>query len=272
MPVTYRYDHSANKTGHDDPTTPLFLFPQIGEMFCIMDLNTFIGDLDPEILLRLGLSLVAGFFIGMERESHGRAAGLRTTLLVTLSSAAAMIVSDAFYQDSFARQGPSSWHPDPARLAAGILAGMGFLGAGVIVHQRDHVVQGVTTAATLWFAAIIGLALGAGSLGVGIVSTVLALVILGLIPRFENRMENDWYSDLSISFRSTDSDIIETTRMLESLHLKIKGVDWKEDFSGTERAVVFHVKYKKGERLTLPSKVITALRTLPDVKTVHWHG
>jgi len=245
---------------------PACIFPEH------MNLQTFIQDLSPEILLRLGLAMVAGFVIGMERESHGRAAGLRTTLLVCLSACAAMIVSDAFYQDSFARQGASSWHPDPARLAAGILAGMGFLGAGVIVHQRDHIVQGVTTAATLWFAAIIGLALGAGSLGVGLVSTVLALVILGLVPRFENRMENDWYSDLSISFRSTDSSVDEAIKAIESLHLKVKGVDWKEDLGGNERVVLFHVKHKKGDRLVLPGKVIATLRQLPDVTAVHWHG
>lgn len=237
-----------------------------------MSWETLLNDLRPEILLRLGLSLLAGFLIGAERESHGRAAGLRTTLLVCLSSCVAMIVSDAFYRDSFKDQGPSNWHPDPARLAAGILAGMGFLGAGVIVHQRGHIVQGVTTAATLWFAAIIGLALGAGSLGVGLVSTVLALVILGLVPRFENRMENDWYSDLSIHFGSTDAPISAATRIIEEQKLSIKGIDWDEGISDGSRVVIFHVKYKKGERLTLPSKVITALRDLPNVKKVHWHG
>ena len=234
--------------------------------------ETILHDLRPEILLRLGLTLVAGFFIGAERESHGRAAGLRTTLLVCLSSCVAMIVSDAFYRDSFKLQGPSNWHPDPARLAAGILAGMGFLGAGVIVHERDHIVRGVTTAATLWFAAIIGLALGAGSLGVGLVSTVLALVILSLIPRFENRMQNDWYSDLSIHFDSTDSPIGAATHIIEEQKIAIKGIDWDESLSDGTRVVLFHVKYKKGERLLLPSKVITALRALPNVKKVHWHG
>ncbi len=237
-----------------------------------MNWETLLHDLRPEILIRLALALTAGFFIGAERESHGRAAGLRTTLLVCLSSCVAMIVSDAFYQQSFAQQGPSNWHPDPARLAAGILAGMGFLGAGVIVHQRDHIVQGVTTAATLWFAAIIGLALGAGSIGVGVVSTILALIILGLIPRFENRMENDWYSDLSVSFKSTDASVETITRIIESLHMKVKGLDWKESLEDGERVVIFHVKYKKGERLTLPAKVVAALGELPDVKGVHWHG
>ena len=237
-----------------------------------MSWETFFHDLRPEILLRLGLSLVAGFFIGAERESHGRAAGLRTTLLVCLSACVAMIVSDAFYRDSFKSQGPSNWHPDPARLAAGILAGMGFLGAGVIVHERDHIVRGVTTAATLWFAAIIGLALGAGSLGVGLLSTGLALVILSLIPRFENRMENDWYSDLSIHFDSTDTPIDAATRIIEEQKISIKGIDWDESLSQGHRVGLFHVKYKKGHRMALPSKVIAALRELPNVTKVHWHG
>lgn len=238
-----------------------------------MNWNTFFGDLDLEILIRLGLALVAGFFIGAERESHGRAAGLRTTLVVCLAACVAMIVSDGFYQDSFAKLGPSTnWHPDPARLAAGILAGMGFLGAGVIVHQRDHVVQGVTTAATLWFAAIVGLAIGSGALGLGMVSTVIALMILTLVPRFERRMENDWYSDLRVSFRSTHTDLAEVTGVIEGFHMKIKGIDWKEDLDDSERTVLFHVKHKKGDRLTLPGKVIPVLGRLPDVKGVHWLG
>lgn len=237
-----------------------------------MNWELFAHDLRPDILIRVGLSLLAGFLIGAERESHGRAAGLRTTLLVCLSACVAMIVSDAFYHQSFEKQGPSNWHPDPARLAAGILAGMGFLGAGVIVHERTNVVHGVTTAATLWFAAIIGLALGAGSLGIGIVSTILALIILGLMPRFENRMDNDWYSDLRIRFGSTSPPVEEMTRVIASLGLKITGIDWKENIAADERIVLFHVKYKKGDRLVLPAKTITSLRTLPDVQEVHWLG
>ena len=237
-----------------------------------MSWEALLNDLRPEILLRLWLSLLAGFLIGAERESHGRAAGLRTTLLVCLSSCVAMIVSDAFYQESFRDRGPSNWHPDPARLAAGILAGMGFLGAGVIVHERDHIVRGVTTAATLWFAAIIGLALGAGSLGVGLLSTGLALVILSLIPRFENRMENDWYSDLSIHFNSTNTPIGAATRIIEDQKVSIKGIDWAESIADDTRVVRFHVKYKKGERMSLPARVINALHELPNVTKVHWHG
>jgi putative Mg2+ transporter-C (MgtC) family protein len=246
----------------------------MGRLDCtIMSWQTLLHDLRPEILLRLGLALLAGLVVGIERESHGRAAGLRTTLLVCLSACVAMIVSDSFYQESFrAQNGAATWHPDPARLAAGILAGMGFLGAGVIVHERDHIVRGVTTAATLWFAAIIGLALGAGSVGIGVVSTLMALFILGIIPRFENRMENDWYSDLGIDLDTTDFSIEAVYRILESHHVSIKGVSWEEDIGEEKRSVIFHVKYKKGERLTLPAEIVKALRGLPAVRRVHWRG
>ncbi len=238
-----------------------------------MSWETVLHDLRPEILVRLALSLLAGFLIGAERESHGRAAGLRTVLLVCLSSCVAMIVSDSFYRESFRAQDPgTNWHPDPARLAAGILAGMGFLGAGVIVHERANIVRGVTTAATIWFAAIIGLALGAGSLGVGVVSTVLALLILKGVPRFENRVDNDWYSDIEIQLHSTDFSIDAIYHILEAHRIAIKGVDWQEDITGESRTVLFHVKYKKGGRLTLPETMIKALRGLPAVRKVHWRG
>lgn len=98
-------------------------------------LNEILIDMRPEILLRIGLTLVAGFILGIERERHGRAAGLRTTLLVSLSACAVMIISDSFYVKSLAIVGSEpAWHPDPARLAAGALSGMGFLGAGVIIR------------------------------------------------------------------------------------------------------------------------------------------
>src|SRR5690606_29104215 len=111
------------------------------------------------VLLRLGLAAMAGAIVGLERESHGRAAGLRTTMLVCVSAAVAMLVSHALF---VASTGPGiSWRPDPARLAAGILTGMGFLGGGAIIRE-GNMVRGVTTAAALWFVTVLGLAFGSG--------------------------------------------------------------------------------------------------------------
>lgn len=78
--------------------------------------------------LRIICALIAGTILGLERESHGRAAGLRTTLLVCMAATLAMILSEGFYFESVREVGEKGWHPDPARLAAGILTGIGFLG------------------------------------------------------------------------------------------------------------------------------------------------
>src|SRR4051812_46537490 len=101
-----------------------------------------------DLVLRLGAALVASAAIGLERESHGRAAGLRTTVLVGVAAAIAMGLSEAPYL-GVASSGTGTWRPDPMRLAAGVLTGMGFLGAGTIIKE-GNMVRGVTTAATLW--------------------------------------------------------------------------------------------------------------------------
>src|SRR5688500_5452166 len=94
----------------------------------------------PESLLRIGLAFVSGAILGLERESRGRPAGLRTIALVCVASALAAILSENYYRESFRGDFASqNWHPDPARLAAGILTGIGFLGAGVIIQQENWV-------------------------------------------------------------------------------------------------------------------------------------
>src|SRR5438874_10223200 len=90
-----------------------------------------------QMLLRLLVAFLAGFVVGWERESHGRPAGLRTTILACVASAAAMIVSQILFVESAAVTTTSSWRPDPARLGAGILTGIGFLGAGTILRHRN---------------------------------------------------------------------------------------------------------------------------------------
>src|SRR5262245_40396106 len=104
----------------------------------------------PEMLLRIGMAFVVGMVVGWERTSHERPAGLRTTILTCVASAVAMIISEVLFAQSAAATATGSWRPDPARLGAGILTGIGFLETGTIL-RHENVVRGVTTAATLWF-------------------------------------------------------------------------------------------------------------------------
>jgi putative Mg2+ transporter-C (MgtC) family protein len=131
-----------------------------------------------ESLLRLALAAALGGLIGVEREIREREAGLRTHLLVALGSALFTIVS-AYGFHAFLTSGQSVVRADPTRIAAQIVTGIGFLGAGAIIRQGLSV-RGLTTAATLWVVAAIGLAAGAGYYSAAVITT--ALVLLSLWP------------------------------------------------------------------------------------------
>jgi putative Mg2+ transporter-C (MgtC) family protein len=129
-----------------------------------------------EALLRIVLAAVLGGAIGFERELREREAGLRTHMLVAIGSALFTIVS-AYGFHAFLASGAGVVRADPSRIAAQIVTGIGFLGAGAIIRQGLSV-RGLTTAATLWVVAAIGLAVGAGYYSGAVVSTAVVLVSL----------------------------------------------------------------------------------------------
>jgi putative Mg2+ transporter-C (MgtC) family protein len=129
-----------------------------------------------EALLRLSLAAGLGGLIGIERELREREAGLRTHLLVSLGSALFTIVG-AYGFHEFLNSGASVVRADPTRIAAQIVTGIGFLGAGAIIRQGLSV-RGLTTAATLWVVAAVGLACGAGYYSTAVITTVLVLFAL----------------------------------------------------------------------------------------------
>src|SRR5947199_6749024 len=130
-----------------------------------------------EVLGRVALAAALGAVLGLERELRDREAGLRTHLLVSVGSALFTIVS-AYGFHEFLTSGQSVVRADPTRIAAQIVTGIGFLGAGAIIRQGLSV-RGLTTAATLWLVAAIGMAAGAGYYSGAIIATVGALLTLG---------------------------------------------------------------------------------------------
>jgi putative Mg2+ transporter-C (MgtC) family protein len=131
-----------------------------------------VARLHLELLGQLVLAVVLGGAIGLERELHGKPAGLRTTILICIG---ATLFTDFSIHIGAGRG-------DPGRIAAQILTGVGFIGAGTILHTRGQV-TGLTSAATIWVVAAIGMALGAGAYVEAVGSTVLVLVVLtGLFP------------------------------------------------------------------------------------------
>lgn len=150
----------------------------------------------PQIALRLALAALAGALIGLDRGERGRPAGLRTTLLVCLAAAVAMIEANLLLPTA-GKPGDSFVSMDVMRLPLGILTGMGFIGGGAIL-RRDGLVLGVTTAATLWFVTILGLCFGTGLFGLGLAGLALGLFVVSGLRRLERRMRQERYGTLSL--------------------------------------------------------------------------
>jgi len=129
-------------------------------------------------MMRLVLAAVLGAAIGLEREYRQKPAGLRTNILIALGAALFMTVSIQI--------GGSGASPD--RIAAQIVTGVGFLGGGAIL-RAGHTVHGMTTAATIWVNAAIGMAAGAGQFGMASEATALTLIVLALLPPLEGYFE-----------------------------------------------------------------------------------
>jgi putative Mg2+ transporter-C (MgtC) family protein len=146
---------------------------------------------DLELVLRLALALGLGAIIGLEREWRDRTAGLRTHMLVCLGSAVFTIVSAYGFSDwysSIPADQRTTIVSDPTRIAAQIVTGIGFLGAGAIFRSDDGV-RGLTTAASLWMMAAIGLAAGAGYYALAVATTVLMLVVLVALRQVSGRIK-----------------------------------------------------------------------------------
>jgi len=137
---------------------------------------------ETQIILRILVGAALGAVVGIERERHDQPAGLRTHMILVIGATLAMVLSvNLGYL--FARPGTPA---DPARLAAQVISGIGFLGAGAILRYGFSV-KGLTTATSLWTMAIVGMAVGAGYYLIGVVTTGLMIVILTLLNIIENR-------------------------------------------------------------------------------------
>ena len=171
------------------------LFPGKGEIHmhlpdALTIRDMFLGNLDLQLTidfcLRLLLSCICGGAIGIERSRHFKEAGVRTHIIVCMGAALAMIVSKYGFADLVLDNGtyfPGTKETDPARVAAQVISGISFLGAGVI-FKREGLVRGLTTAAGIWITAAIGLAVGSGMLVVGLFTAIVVCVLQILMHKF----------------------------------------------------------------------------------------
>ncbi|MCG5076059.1 MgtC/SapB family protein [Paraburkholderia tagetis] len=167
----------------------------------------------PDCAGRLAVAIVAGTLIGLNRGESGNAAGLRTTLLVCIAACLAMLQVNVLLlqhgkaQDSFVTL-------DLMRLPLGILSGVGFIGAGSIL-RKDGLVQGVTTAATMWYVTVIGLCAGGGQYALAVAGTVLGMIVLQTLEHVEHRLRRGRRARVTVGH-----DVGDDARQLleEALH------------------------------------------------------
>lgn len=193
-----------------------------------------------EILIRILIASLLGGLIGLERDMHGRAAGLRTHLLVSMGAAVFTILSEIIAKNSNA----IGFQADPGRIAAQVVAGIGFLGAGVILKE-GATIRGLTTAACLWGAAAIGMATGYGYYEIAIFATAIALISLVFLKFTERLYAKDAYRVLSIRtpLEVTASQLID---LVKSKEIKVLNCDIEKNYetgiSLAKLSIMIHYK------------------------------
>jgi putative Mg2+ transporter-C (MgtC) family protein len=181
-----------------------------------------------EAILRLILAGLAGGLIGLEREIRGRQAGFRTNTLVCLGSCLVMLVSLQFGYHAWPTHAPGSGinvNVDPARIAYGVMTGIGFLGAGTIIKHRTGVL-GLTTAAGMWCVAAVGLAVGFGMYVVALAATVILLLVLWLLEYLQRALPRLRYRTVTVRRPWAPGCVAETVERFKQASLKVVDVSF----------------------------------------------
>ncbi|MBR2216603.1 MAG: MgtC/SapB family protein [Selenomonadaceae bacterium] len=218
-----------------------------------------------ELFLRLALSVVLGGVIGYERQSRRKSAGLRTNVLVCLGSCLIMVLSQDLYQGVEGKT-----NADPARLAAQVVSGIGFLGAGAIMKE-GLTVTGLTTAACLWVVSGVGLAIGAGYYASALITTALVFVTLDVLSRLDAWVAHERNLSITIHTEDAPGQLMHISACLDDLHLQIRGVKVKEAEESTpeEKKGSLCIEVEVYNRQSLKSVIVVdALQRLPGVHSV----
>ena len=219
-----------------------------------------------EILLRVVLAAGLGGAIGLERELREREAGLRTHMLVSVGAALFTLVS-AFAWTDWQFSNASGVVFDPTRIAAQIVTGIGFLGAGAIIRQGLSI-RGLTTAATLWVVAAIGMATGAGFYTAAVITTVLVLFSLWPLRILAYRLSERFRPEegrLALELAS-GATTVSVLQAVEDAGAEVRSLEFGEE--GDVRRVDMRVKVESGRRA---AELVDALSRTRQVKGARWN-
>jgi putative Mg2+ transporter-C (MgtC) family protein len=199
--------------------------------------------IDSSVLLRLILAVLLGGVIGMEREMHGRPAGFRTHIVVCLGATMLMVASE-YYRNYVDMETVF----DPNRMAAGIITGIGFLGAGAIMRE-ENMVRGLTTAGCIWFVAGLGIVIGKGLFPLALWGTLLVVVMLVFFRYVESWMSVENYGELSVrmNLESYESIKDRCAEIIRENGFLIQEIRYRVDRVNQEVELHYVLAYRKGE-------------------------
>lgn len=219
---------------------------------------------DTQVLMRLILATAFSGLIGFEREFHGRAAGFRTHILLCIGSALIMLTSIHIFE-LYNKVAPC----DPGRIAAGVVTGIGFLGAGTIMRFKVSV-KGLTTAASLWVVSGIGLAVGAGMIKAALFTTLLALIALFFFSKLEYMiLRKDWYRMLVIETREGAKQLINIRQELTNYEAEIKDLEILKAEEPGDMLLKFNLKLPTSRN---DEKIRDAIERIDGVRKTRWEN
>jgi putative Mg2+ transporter-C (MgtC) family protein len=219
---------------------------------------------DVELIVRILVGTALGAIIGYERDIHGRPAGLRTHALVALASSTFMVVSThlAYYQ----HYAPGDFTDiDGSRIAASVVSGIGFLAGGAILRTGLSI-QGLTTAAGLWLVAAIGLCAGGGMYLESIAATVIGIIALTLLRRFEDKDQDDRARrrlTLTLTGEAVATEALVAKLAALDLLPSVEG--WNKETAASLRQLTLAVHIPRADGAARESRLVAALEAEPGI-------
>jgi putative Mg2+ transporter-C (MgtC) family protein len=221
-----------------------------------------------DIALRLALTVLVGVLIGYNRTEQGKAAGMRTVLLVCLAASVAMIQVNLLLPLA-GRPADSFVMNDLMRLPLGILTGVGFIGGGAIL-RRDNLVVGVTTAATLWLVTVIGLCIGGGQILLGLAATALGLFALWGLSWIEHNLESEHRARLTLDLEANGPGEGDIRRKLGEAGQSVVTARLLLDRPGKQRRLAFELREMRRHPHERTPAFVDELGKAPGVARLQW--
>jgi len=215
-----------------------------------------------DIVKHLGIAAIAGGLIGFERSYHGRPAGFRTHTLVCMASSILMLVT--IYQKQWFVGDIETVRIDPTRMAQGVMTGIGFLGAGVIMKEGLSV-RGLTTAASIWITAAIGVLAGVGFYSAVIIGTIFALVVVLAFRWIETRIPTLAYAHLKLRFRREmampEADLLE---LITRQGFSVANMSYSAGREGGFFEYSMTIRTPSKENMNCLSKILSDLESITE--------